>query len=252
MRRAEGKVAIITGGAMGMGEAHALAIAKEGGKVVIGDIAVEQGRKLAGAIGRHALFCELDVTSAASWSAVISKTEATFGPITTLVNNAGIVDVGPIDTMAPSAFQKAMDVNVMGSLLGIQAVVPSMRSAGGGAIVNISSCAGLVPLPAMASYVASKFALTGLSKVASLDLACDKIRVNSIHPGAIETPMTAGSEPPTRQAIPRKGRTDEVAAMVLFLISDEASYCTGAEYVVDGGWLNVVGEVAADFQLNKC
>ena len=248
MGRVQGKVAIVTGGAMGMGEAHARTLVREGAKVVIVDIAADKGRAVAQDLGADALFIEHDVSDAAGWPPVVAAAEAAFGPVTVLVNNAGIIEVARVQDAGLEGFRRVMEVNLMGTLHAIQAVAPSMRKAGGGAIVNISSGAGLVGLPGMASYVTSKFAVSGLSKCAAIDLAEDGIRVNSVHPGPIETPMTAGSEPPTRQAIARKGRPDEVSAMVLFLASDEASYCTGGQYVVDGGWLNVVGEVASKFQ----
>ena len=241
--RVEGKVAIITGGAMGMGEADARLLVAEGAKVVIGDIAEAQGRAVAADIGPNALFVKLDVSSAESWANIVAEAEKAFGPVTILVNNAGVIDMAPLDEMTEASFRRTIDINQVGPFLGMKAVTPSMRKAGGGAIVNISSALGIAPVPHMAGYISSKFGSRGLSRAASVDLAPYNIRVNSVHPGGILTPMTAGAAEPTRQAIRRNGRPEEVAAMVLFLASDESSYCTGAEYVVDGGFLNVVGEV---------
>lgn len=241
--RVEGKVAIITGGAMGMGEADARLLVAEGARVVIGDIAEEQGKAVAADIGSSAMFVKLDVSSAESWANIVAEAEKAFGPVTILVNNAGVIDMAPLDEMTEASFRRTIDINQVGPFLGMKAVTPSMRKAGGGSIVNISSALGIAPVPHMAGYISSKFGSRGLSRAASVDLAPYNIRVNSVHPGGILTPMTAGAAEPTRQAIRRNGRPEEVAAMVLFLASDESSYCTGAEYVVDGGFLNVVGEV---------
>jgi 3alpha(or 20beta)-hydroxysteroid dehydrogenase len=241
--RVAGKVAIVTGGAMGMGAAHARLLAAEGARVVVADVADEAGRAVAAEHPETMLFARLDVTDADNWAQVVALAETTFGPVDVLVNNAGIIGMARIDEMVEADYRRVIDVNQIGPFLGIKAVVPSMRKAGGGSIVNIASAAGLAPLPHMASYVSSKYAVCGLSRTASIDLGPDNIRVNAVCPGGIATPMTAGAREPTRQAIPRNGRPEEVSAMVLFLASDEASYCTGAEYIVDGGFLNVVGEV---------
>ena len=241
--RVSGKVAIVTGGAMGMGAAHCRLLAREGAKVVVADIAEDAGRAVAAEHPGSMIFVNLDVTSAESWANVVQQAEQAFGPVTVLVNNAGVIGMAPIDEMTEEAYRRVLDVNLVGPFLGIRAVVPSMTKAGGGSIINIASAAGLAPLPHMASYVASKFGVRGLSKTASIDLGSSNIRVNAVCPGGILTPMTAGAAEPTKQAIRRNGRPEEVSTMVLFLASDEASYCTGAEYVVDGGFLNVVGEV---------
>lgn len=242
-KRAEGKVAIVTGGAMGMGAAHARLLAEQGAKVVIGDVKADEGRAVAAERPDDILFVPLDVTSAESWSRIVGEAEKAFGSVTVLVNNAGILDMTPLEQMSEAAYRRVIDVNQVGPFLGMKAVIGSMRKAGGGSIINISSIAGMVPLKHLVSYVASKFALRGMSRAASLDLADDNIRVNSIHPGTVGTPMTEGAPPPKLQAIKRMARPEEVAAMVLFLASDESSFCTGAEYVVDGGFQNVVGEV---------
>jgi 3alpha(or 20beta)-hydroxysteroid dehydrogenase len=242
--RAAGRTAIVTGAASGIGEAIAKRLAADGAQVLVCDIDTANGERVITEIGAAARFHKLDVVSADGWQAAVEAAEAAFGPVSILVNNAGILDMAPIDTMSEAAFRRVVDVNQVGPFLGTKAVVPSMRKAGGGAIVNISSAAGLIPLARMASYVASKFAVTGLTKVASIDLAQYGIRVNSVHPGSIATPLTAGATAaPKLQAIKRHGQPAEIASMVAYLVSDEASFCTGAAYVVDGGFLNVVGEV---------
>jgi 3alpha(or 20beta)-hydroxysteroid dehydrogenase len=242
--RVAGKTAIVTGAASGIGEAIAKRLAAEGARVLVCDIDTANGERVVAEIGTAARFHTLDVVSADGWQAAVEAAESAFGPVSVLVNNAGILDMAPIDTMSEASFRRVVDVNQVGPFLGIKAVVPSMRRAGGGAIINISSAAGLVPLAHMAGYVASKFAVTGMTKVASMDLAQYGIRANSVHPGSIATPLTAGAaSAPKLQAIKRHGQPAEVASMVVYLASDEASFCTGGAYVVDGGFLNVVGEV---------
>ena len=239
--RLQGKVALVTGGAQGMGVAHVRQLVSNGAKVVFGDILEQQGRQLEDELQGAARFIRQDVTSEADWARAVAEAESSYGPISILVNNAGVLDFGPLDEMSEARFRRVIDVNQVGVFLGMKAVVESMKKAGGGSIINISSTGGIAPILGMVAYVASKFAVRGMTKVASMDLAEYNIRVNSVHPGPIATAMTPGA--PSKQAIKRSGTPDEVANMVVFLASDESSYCTGSEYVVDGGYLNVVGEL---------
>ncbi|MFM9370443.1 glucose 1-dehydrogenase [Streptomyces sp. Da 82-17] len=239
--RTDGKVVVVTGGARGLGAAHARRLAAEGAKVVIGDVLVEQGEELAAELGAdRALFVELDVSSEAAWKAAVARTEEVFGPVTGLVNNAGLVHRSAIEDLSVADFRRVTDVNELGVFLGMKAVLPSMRAAGGGSIVNISSVCGIVAFSHILSYTASKWAVRGMTKAAAVEFAPDRIRVNSVHPGIVTTDMTAASDRShaavERQAVRREAHPDEVANMVLYLLSDESSYSTGAEFVVDGGY----------------
>lgn len=237
MARLDGKVAIVTGGARGMGAQDARRMVAEGARVVIGDVLDAEGKALADELGTSAVFVHLDVSLADSWERAVEVAHASFGPVTVLVNNAGILAYGAVDVAPEADLVRVLSVNLIGPVLGIQAVVPDMKAAGGGSIVNISSAAGLIGMPSLAAYSASKWGLRGLTKSAALDLGRYGIRVNSIHPGGIATPMAAGAAPEmfAAQAIPRIGEVQEIAAAVVFLASDEASYVTGAELAVDGG-----------------
>ena len=241
MQRFNNRTVIVTGGARGMGASHARGFVAEGANVVIADVLEQEGRTLADELGDHAIFCRLDVTSDADWAATVAAAEDAFGPVSVLINNAGIVRFGATE---PAAWRQVIDINLTGTYLGIRAVVPSMRKAGGGAIVNISSAGGMMAYPNNAAYVASKWGARGLTKTAALELGRDNIRVNSIHPGPVRTPMTAGPEAAAavaaeakRLAIPRVAEPDEITRMVLFVASDEASFSTGSEFIVDGGVL---------------
>ena len=241
MGRLDGKVAIVSGGARGLGEAEARRFVAEGARVVIGDILDEEGGALARELGDAARFQHLDVTQSGQWDEIVQVAEAQFGPVTVLVNNAGIVTFKTLLEHSEQEFRRVIDVNEVGVFLGMHAVVPSMRTAGQGSIVNVSSSAGMQAYEGIFSYVASKWAVRGMTKAAALELAKDGIRVNSIHPGGIHTMMTESTDVDGSQsaAVPlgRLGEPEEVAALVTYLVSDEASYTTGSEHVIDGGVL---------------
>ncbi|MFD7847185.1 SDR family oxidoreductase [Nocardia sp. NPDC059764] len=230
-----GRSAIVTGGARGIGAAVVAELVKAGFGVVIADLLTEDGLKLAGTFTR-ARFHHLDVTDEARWQRVIEETEREFGPLAALVNNAGILDFGTVETESPDLFRHVLDVNVVGAWLGMRLTAPRLRAAGGGTIVNVSSTAGLMGYAGISGYVASKWALRGLTKAAALELGSSGIRVCSVHPGPIHTAMTAGMDESNAatQPLPRFGEPEEVAAMVRFLIT-EATFSTGSEFVIDGG-----------------
>jgi 3alpha(or 20beta)-hydroxysteroid dehydrogenase len=239
MGRLDGKVAIITGAARGQGAAEARLFAAEGARVLVADVLDDEGKAVAAEIGDAAVYTHLDVTDEGQWADAVALAERTFGPVTVLVNNAGILLFQAVHKTELDDFDRILRVNVHGVFLGMKAVTPSMEKAGGGSIVNISSTAGLQGLPYLAAYVASKWAVRGLTKSAAIDLGHKGIRVNSVHPGGIDTPMVAGTsaDAPFYKRLPvaRMGSADESARAVLFLASDEASYIAGAELAVDGG-----------------
>ncbi|KNE80926.1 MULTISPECIES: glucose 1-dehydrogenase [Streptomyces] len=236
MGRLDGRTAIITGAARGIGAAMARLFTAEGASVVLGDVLREEGEALAAELGPAARFHPLDVTVADDWSAAVAVAEEAYGPVSVLVNNAGIVDFGTVGEQSPEAFRRVLDVNLYGAWLGLHTAVPSLRRAGGGVVVNVSSTAGLMGYANLGAYTASKWGLRGLTKSAALELAPDEVRVCSVHPGPIATPMTAGLDPSlvATQPLPRFGRPEEVAQMALFVVAD-ATYSTGCEFVVDGG-----------------
>jgi len=244
MGRLDGKVAIITGAARGMGESHAKRFIKEGAKVTLTDVNEEAGRALAELLGDNARFIAQDVTVLADWTRVVQETEDAFGPVTILVNNAGIL--GPMTKTADldeDDYQKVMSINADSQFLGMKAVLPSMLKAGIGSIVNISSLAGLranYGFPSLA-YVASKFATRGMTKAVAAEYGANNIRANSVHPGFINTPMMVeatdegGGDALAQIFLGRLAEADEVSSLVLFLASDESSYITGAEHKIDAG-----------------
>lgn len=233
---------LITGGARGIGGATAKLLADGGAKVMITDVLDDEGTALAQSLGPNVRYCRLDVTDPSDWEAAVAATEEAFGKLNALFNNAGVVSFAGVDDCTLEEFRRVQDINVLGVFLGIKACAPAMRRAGGGAIVNNSSTAGMQGYAGIAAYVASKWAVRGLSKAAALDLARDGIRVVSVHPGPIRTPMTDGlpREMAEKQPLPRFGEPYEVAAMARFLLC-EATYSTGTEFVVDGG--AIVGQL---------
>lgn len=236
MGRVDGKVALISGGARGMGAAHARALVAEGGKVVIGDILDDEGKALADELGESARFVHLDVTDAEQWDAAVATAVDEFGSLNVLVNNAAIVALGQIGKFDMTKWQQVLDVNLTGTFLGMQASVEAMKTAGGGSIINVSSIEGLRGAPMVHPYVATKWAVRGLAKSAAIELGKFNIRVNSLHPGFIRTPMTKHfPDDMVTAPLGRPGECDEVATFVVFLASDESSFSTGAEFVVDGG-----------------
>lgn len=244
--RLAGKVALVSGGARGMGASHVRAMVAEGAKVVFGDILDEEGSAVATELGDAARYVHLDVTQPEQWAAAVDAAVAAFGGLHVLVNNAGILNIGTIEDYALTEWQRILDINVTGVFLGIRAAVKPMKEAGHGSIVNISSIEGLAGTIASHGYTVSKFAVRGLTKSTALELGPSGIRVNSIHPGLVKTPMTDWvPEDLFQTALGRAAEPVEVSNLVVYLASDESSYSTGSEFVVDGG--TVAGLAHKDF-----
>jgi 3alpha(or 20beta)-hydroxysteroid dehydrogenase len=247
MGRLDGKVALVSGAARGMGAAEARLFAAEGAKVVLGDVLDGEGAAVAKAIGAGAIYAHLDVTSEAGWAAAVAATVAAFGRLDVLINNAGIAEAAPIWKTTLESYRRVTEVNQTGVFLGMKAVIEPMTAAGGGSIVNVSSIDGLVGMNNIISYVASKWAVRGMTKTAAMELAPRRIRVNSIHPGFILTSLATGAvdistvhamlENYSARMAPmgRAGAPEEIAKLALFLASDDSSYSTGSEFVADGG-----------------
>lgn len=244
MGKLDGRVAIITGAAGGQGEATARLFAEEGALVVLADVLEEQGRAVASDIGGNALFRVLDVASEQGWDDCVKAALGRWGRIDVLINNAGVVHAASIFDLKRTDFERVLGINLIGAWLGIKATAPSMISLGKGAIINISSTAGLWGMNGLAAYTSSKWALRGLTKTAAMELGHRGVRVNAIFPGIINTRMGNSISRESveeqnrryaKQAIPRIGNPDEVAKTSLFLVSDDASYLCGSEFVVDGG-----------------
>jgi 3alpha(or 20beta)-hydroxysteroid dehydrogenase len=249
MMRFDGRTVIVTGGARGMGAAHSRGFHAEGANVMIVDVLESEGKAVADDLGERALFLPLDVTDRDGWRTTVDAAETRFGPVSVLVNNAAIIepDLTLIEHRDPDQWWRIVEVNLFGTFLGIQAVTPSMRRAGGGAIVNISSVGGFMASAGHSAYAASKWGVRALTKAAALELGRDNIRVNSVHPGTTNTAMHASAASPVagrpkpdlyRQlAVPRVAEPEDVTRMVLFVASEDASYSTGSEFIVDGGFL---------------
>ncbi|MET9597101.1 glucose 1-dehydrogenase [Streptomyces sp. NPDC006459] len=237
-QRLEGKVVVITGAGRGQGAAEARLCARAGARVVVTDVREDEGRAVAAELGDRGLYVRHDVTDPESWATVVKEAVRAFGTVSALVNNAALWRTAHVERQRLDEFEALLRVNLLGPFLGIQAVAPVLRAGGGGSIVNISSTAGLVGIPGHAAYGSTKFGLRGLTRSAALDLGADRIRVNSVHPGAIDTPMVAeavAGRDWSHVPLGRIGRPEEVGELVLFLCSDASSYITGTEFTVDGG-----------------
>jgi 3alpha(or 20beta)-hydroxysteroid dehydrogenase len=240
--RLQGKVAIVTGGAQGQGSAIARAFVAEGAQVFVADVADDQGKALADELGDRARFRHHDVSDEQSWTDLVEEVNATFGPVSVLANNAGVLRFGEIATASLDEVELMWRVNQMGVFLGMRAVVPTMKTNGGGSIINASSVEGLAGMAGCTAYAATKWAIRGMTKCAAMELGGHGIRANSVHPGMIDTPMTrvhggdaamefGASKVPMR----RVGQPEDIAPVYVFLASDESGYMNGAELAVDGG-----------------
>ena len=243
MPRLTGKVALITGAARGTGAATARRFASEGASVLLVDILDELGRETAASIGPSAAYHRLDVTREADWAEAVAFAEARFGKLDVLVNNAALLHLAAIESTRLADWDRVIDVNQTAPFLGIRAVIPAMRRAGGGSIVNIASLDGLVGLDYFSGYASTRWALRGLTRCAALELGQNGIRVNTVCPAGGSDERSAPFRLPgvdplayvANHAIPRRASLDEIASMIVFLASDESSFCTGADSPVDGG-----------------
>jgi 3alpha(or 20beta)-hydroxysteroid dehydrogenase len=243
MGRLDGKVVLVTGAARGQGEAEARLFAEEGARVVLGDVLDGEGKAVADSLGEAAIYRHHDVADEMAWTDIVDAALRAFGRIDALINNAGIMVYKPMLEMSSEEYRRVIDVNQVGCFLGMKAAAPAIEQAGGGAIVNVSSMVGFKAFPGAIGYVSSKFAIRGLTRTAALELGARGIRVNSLHPGGVDTEMGWGYDGVDVEQLynstplGRVGRPDEMAKVALFLISDDSSYCTGAEFVADGGKL---------------
>jgi len=242
MARLDGKIAIVTGAAQGQGAAIARGFVAEGARVLLADIADGPGEELAAELGDAAAYVHHDVSSEESWEAVVARTAELFGPVDVLVNNAGILLFANITDMALADYERLIGINQTGTWLGMRAVIPTMKANGGGSIVNASSVEGLGGMPTLSAYVASKWAIRGMTKAVAMEWGRKGIRANSVHPGMIDTGMTRehGGDDifaygATKVALKRVGHPADMVGVYTFLASDESSYITGAEIAVDGG-----------------
>jgi 3alpha(or 20beta)-hydroxysteroid dehydrogenase len=253
MGRLDGKVALITGGARGMGKSHARHFVAQGARVMLGDLLDDKGKELAAELGEdNCRYLHQDVTSESGWEAAVAATIEAFGALNVLVNNAGILKNAKIADMPLADFRQVIEVNLIGEWLGVKNVIAPMTVAGGGSIINISSVEGFTGAAGMSAYSASKFGVRGITRSAAQELGKFGIRVNSVHPGGIMTTMTAtafesfteisdGEGFMRSLPISRFAKSSEVSHLVVYLASDESSYCTGSEFVVDGGMLSGPG-----------
>jgi len=252
MGRLDGKVALITGGARGMGKSHVRHFAAEGARVVFGDVLDDKGAKVAAGLDEQSCrYIHHDVTSEAQWAAAVATAVDTFGRLDVLVNNAGVLKFAPIADMPLDDFRRILDVNAVGCWLGMKAAIGPMKAAGGGSIINISSIEGFTGAAGLSAYSASKFAIRGMTKVAARELGQFGIRVNSVHPGGVITSMILSQAEAADQMDPeaflkamplsRFAEPAEISRLVVFLASDESSYSTGSEFVADGGLLSGPG-----------
>ncbi|MFD0149503.1 SDR family NAD(P)-dependent oxidoreductase [Streptomyces sp. NPDC055721] len=245
MMGVQGKTAVVTGGAKGVGEATARRLAAEGANVIVADVDVAMAEAVAEDLGSQGLACALDVRSPLQWREVVLRAQGLFGSVDILVNNAGISDPAPLEQWDVARLQRMLDVNLIGVFNGIQAVVPAMKQAGGGSIINIGSIGAMQGVPRMSGYVVAKWGVRGLTKTAALELGEHGIRVNAVHPGQTRTPMTDGVVFGTSSiALGRVGEPEDVASTVLFFASDDSRFITGSEVAVDGG--QIAGQ--ADYQ----
>lgn len=240
--RLAGKIAIVTGGARGQGAAIVRAFVAEGAKVAIADVAEADGQALAAELGEAARFVRHDVSDPGSWTRLVEEVDQAFGPVNVLVNNAGVLRFGAVETMPLEEFDLLIAVNLRGCFLGMQSVARTMRKNGGGSIINASSIEGLGGMAFCTAYAATKFAIRGMSKAAAIELGPKGIRVNSVHPGMIDTDMTrehggdaAMEYGASKVALKRVGVPEDVAPLYVYLASEESSYVTGGEFAVDGG-----------------
>jgi 3alpha(or 20beta)-hydroxysteroid dehydrogenase len=245
MGRLSGKIALVSGGSRGMGAAHARAIVANDGKVVIGDILETEGAALARELGDDARFIRLDVTKADDWKASVRLAVTEFGGLNVLVNNAGIAEKPTeLEDVTEAQWNTILDINLTGVFLGIKAAVGALKASAPASIINISSTAGFIGTPGLHGYVASKFGVRGLTKAVAAELGSSRVRANSIHPGPIRTPMIAGFDVSgIAGTLRRMGEPEEVSNLVVYLASDESSFSTGSEFVVDGGQLASTGPV---------
>lgn len=244
MPRLAGKVALITGAARGQGAAAARRYVEEGARVLIADVLDEEGKRLAADLGDAVVYRHLDVSVEDDWAPAIAEVASVFGGVDILVNNAGVLHLSAIEQTRLADYERVIRVNQIGTFLGMRAAIPEMSRRGGGSIVNVSSVEGLAGMPYLVAYSASKFAIRGMTKVAAVELGGRGIRVNSVHPGMIDTQMVYDAadgveldlmRATKKVALRRPGGPEEIADLVVFLGSDESSYCTGAEFVADGG-----------------
>jgi 3alpha(or 20beta)-hydroxysteroid dehydrogenase len=252
MGRLDGKVALITGGARGMGKSHVRHFVAEGARVVFGDVLDDKGAKVAAGLDEQSCrYIHHDVTSEAQWAAAVAAAVDTFGRLDVLVNNAGVLKFAPIADMSLDEFRRILEVNAAGCWLGMKSVIEPMKAAGGGSIINISSIEGFTGAAGLSAYSASKFAIRGMTKVAARELGQFGIRVNSVHPGGVITSMILSQAEAADQMDPeaflkamplsRFAEPAEISRLVAFLASDESSYSTGSEFIADGGLLSGPG-----------